>query len=55
MSTDTVVIDQLTKDELLEELASFLYDVYVHHKETVDVIITAVDEEQIADNIKTTN
>lgn len=54
MSTE-IVIDQLAKDELLEELASFLYDAYMHQKEANDAIMTAVDEENVAGNIKPTN
>ncbi len=51
MSTEAIVIDQLAKDELLDELASFLYDAYVHQKEANDAIMTAVDKDQIADSI----
>lgn len=50
MSIQTIVIDQLAKDELLDELTSFLYDAYMHQKEAKEAIITEVGEGQNAEN-----
>ena len=50
MSIQAIDIDQLAKDELLDELTSFLYDAYMHQKEAKEAIITEVGEGQNAEN-----
>ena len=49
MATNTAA-DKRVKDELLDELASFLYDVYTHKKDVADDIIIEVNEGQVAEN-----